>query len=200
MASTVGEDRPYVQTDLEADFRDYIQTKAKEPDRRSALIKARSNYPGEIINACPFDKNIAHLDKNQYCEHLVGFTDPEQGVNPKNLPTYYFPQTYRPDALGRVRMDRQTGRPTAPLFTDQFNPQPIIPGRHRLVLGTTCFRVYDTAPQIVVQRPQEDVMYLDQLPARTAEVVSVPAAETLNDVDDPALVSARTDFLTDDEE
>lgn len=201
MTTAIGQDRPYVQTDLEKDFHDYVSQKAKEPDRRSPLLKARAYYPGEIINACPFDKDVAHLDKTEYCEHLVGFTDPEQGINPKNLPTFYYPQTVRPDRDGRVRLDRQTRRPVGSIFTDQNNPLPIIPGRHRLVLATTCFRVYDPQPQIVVQRLDEEPVYLDHVPKLPpgGNLPRVPAPEDMNDPDDPALVPAGVDFLNDDE-
>lgn len=131
-------------TDRDTETRSYVPERVAKPDRRSKLIKARAKYPNEIINACPYDGDPRHLDEKTYCKHLIGFTDPDEGIDPKNPPEFYYPQTRRRHVA--------TGKPTEHVFTDGSNPLPIPEGAF-LVEGTTCYRVYvQNPPRMPLER------------------------------------------------
>jgi hypothetical protein len=139
-------------TDQNTETRNYLPERLVKPDKRSKLIKARAKFPGEIINACPYNCTVNELDHRTYCKHLIGFTDPDEGIDPNDPPEFYYPQTRRRDPkTGKAHREH--------IFTDGTNPLPVPEGAF-LVEGTTCYRVYvQDPPKLPVERllaPVED--------------------------------------------
>jgi hypothetical protein len=128
-------------SDQDHDFGSYEPAVQPRKDMRSKLEKAKQKFPGKVINACPFDDDDGHLDERQYCHHLVGWTDPEDGINPKNLPRIYYPQKRRMETDPKTGVEREGVH----VFTDGTDPQAIVAGDH-LVLSRTCYRVYRNVP------------------------------------------------------
>lgn len=134
MASTA------LRTDRDHETRSYAPMRVQKPDKRSKLIKARAQHPGDVINACPYGCPDEALDAKGYCKHLIGFTDPE------DIRVFY-PQTLRRHPV--------TGKVTDNVFTDGSNPQETKPTDF-LVEGTMSFRVYrESAPKPLAEKMPE---------------------------------------------
>ena len=119
----------------------YAPEQAPKRDTRSKLIRSKEKYPGKIINVCKRVMGAKackdeQLDEQQYCRHLVGFTDPDN----ENI---FYPFKFRVpldkngnpldlSKLKRVRLQR---------YLDGEDPQPVLK-TDRKIQVTTCFRVY----------------------------------------------------------
>lgn len=95
-----------------------VMSHRKVKDMRSDLMKAKGESDqGAPPNFCPFDADPDHLNDQGYCEHLVGFSNDQETMEPVK---------YRP-----------SGHP----YLCGEKPVPIPKGA-KLVRVTTSYRVY----------------------------------------------------------
>lgn len=109
----------------------------------SPLMYAKSKTKsGNKVNACPFGCVDRQLDQHGYCRHLVGFTVPGETQ-------WYYPMTMGP---GGRRIVKPKTVPDEELSVEGEEPilktvaEPVKEG-DRLVLITSCSRVYRDVPQ-----------------------------------------------------
>lgn len=104
----------------------YLPDRRPKKDTRSKLQRSKEAAAGMIVNACQFGCEDEDLDAEQYCRHLVGFTDSRD-------PRIFFPFKWRTDKDGNVVKRHR--------FVDGSDPQ-VVQAGDILVQYTTAARVY----------------------------------------------------------
>lgn len=104
----------------------YLPDRRPKKDTRSKLQRSKEAAAGMIVNACQFGCEDEDLDAEQFCRHLIGFTDPKDD-------RIFYPFKWRTERDGKPAKRHR--------FLDGSDPQIVQPG-DILVQYTMSARVY----------------------------------------------------------